>query len=1799
MPGNEVGDRVHNFFGQENLSQGQYHSQAVDGNWPGLSNSLWVGNQRTTGAPFISNLKNFNVQQSDPEPAHTSSSHLRHGLNLTQPNARPESGRHQASNQQTAVNGYMQGHQAFLARQNETGILGVDTESDWHSLPRGLSALESQGSGLELYKKNMTRSDASESPVNFDFLGGQQNISGRHPGMLQSLPRQQTGINDMQLLQQQVMLTQMQELQRQQQLHQLEARQQSSMNPASSISKQTVGNQSASLINGIPINEPSNLMWQPEVIASNANWLQRGASPVMQGSSNGLMLSPEQGQALRVMGLVPNQVDQSLYGLPISSSRGAPNLYSHVQVDKPAMSQVSIPHQYSHVQGEKSAVPHISTGGNSFPSNQYAAFSDQANTNDATSVSRQDIQGKNIVSPTVPGINSGLNIENLQQVNSEQRNVLMQGFHGRQELAGSSDTSQDKMVVQVTPSQNVATLDPTEERILFGSDDSIWDAFGRNTGGFNMLDGTDSFGGIPSVQSGSWSALMQSAVAETSSGDMGVQEEWSGLSFRNVERLPGNERPSTIDNSKQQSVWAENNLQSASNMNSRPFLRPDDATRPNNNISYSGLPGFHQSGLNTSQEQHDRVQTDSSQRSIPQFLERGKWLDCSPQQKPPAEGSHIYGNASNPSGLEINEKNISGSWTQQQALSSGNSSGEPFNRPNGWNLMKPVPADSNSSMKTHENESSLQPHREKSIHEMSQVSGIWEHGSDANSSVGLRNINSAAGNLRLRGEDSGINGVAAVQNSGTTWINQQSHQQLSNSLNVDVWRDTDKSAGYKGNEGPGKFQHQMENNPLVLESLKNAKGAGEIHEMENTNKKEKSAEAVSSNPSYHRSGGTRENLSLDGSDPRSPKSSGQVNRRPPVTRKFQYHPMGDDVHVEPYGNKHVINSQQPFGGLKGHGQSYLGQPKFGHTDRDYTELEKGNAPAFQSDSKSLDDNASKSILPGHVPKSLTSFDRCVGNFTPNKTASSRVLDTEASDGPVVHPQQNQNSSSQGFGLELAPPTQRLSMVSSHGSSDTVLSTSHIASETGDKGHTWLSNTQTLSSQESSQGELRNNISGTSGQFFDKALQFNVPGNIPPAFTSGFPFSRIQARNENMANPGGQVTNAQSANVRFVDRIASMNQMDEFCERPQSNLSELGCGQELSQVSGADQIRPVDLAIQIPAPEVGTAPQPSVTFGSSQDSQRITPSKNLHNVWTTVSSQHHSLGTYPSKNSSRPLPNNESDMTSGPQKQGDEDSEKDGTDLSGVGPYSLYSISSGGKEQLPKESSGKQILPECANSAEDTVGTSHGKEPVASHSSPAATSRDIEAFGRSLRPNNFLHPNFSLLHQFRSMKNAEIDPSNRDVKRFKLSENAVDKQQVASNHGQQLQVGYNSLLKDVSSNHSPMPSSDPKMLSFSKRAADERETSASSQEVLGYGQENALNVSNNNKLTSIRGEHGLISPQMAPSWFEQYGTFKNGPLYDARKMTPPKIMDQPFIVRNQFDSLHVHNSIKQINSLSDTSWPGDAPQNAMPASVASEHVPSPLLPPAVEPNLVTVRPKKRKSATSELVPWHKELEQDSERLRNMSAAELDWARAANRLIEKVEDDAEIIEDLPSAVKSKRRLVLTTQLMQQLLRPPPAAVLSADVKLHHESVVYSVARLTLGDACSSVSSSEHDTLPLSNKNLLSEKLKAPGKIDQYILKVMEDLVGRARKLESDILRLDSRASILDLRVECQDLERFSVINRFAKFHGRGQNDGAETSSSSDGTPNTQKSHPQKYVVAVPMPRNLPDRNHTTGNVGEEWN
>ncbi|XP_015883312.3 uncharacterized protein LOC107419093 [Ziziphus jujuba] len=1857
MPGNEVGDRVHNFFGQENLSQGQLHSQTIDGNWPGLSNNLWVGSQRQIGPPFISNLKNYSVQQPDSDRGHGSqSSHVPHGLNFAQSNLKPELGRVQSSNQQPALNGYVHGHQMLQTRQNEANFLGMDPESDRHNLTsRGLSTHESlRGNGLEHNKKKSARLETAESPVSFDFFGGQQQMSGQHLNMLQSLPRQQSGMSDLQLLQRHAMLTQIQELQRQQQLQQLETRQQGFANQVSPIAKQAAVNHSSSLINGVPINESSNNSWQPELMAGNTNWLQRGASPVMQGSPAGNMFSHEQGQALRMMGLASQQADQSLYGVPISSTSGTAGPYSHMQMDKSAMQQQQ----------------QISGDSNSFSGNPYAAFPDQVSMQDGTQAPRQDFQGKNTFGPgTGQSLSSGFNLENLQQINPQQRIASMQEFQGRQEVGGSSESSQEKAFVQVTSSQNVATLDPTEEKILFGSDDNLWDAFGRNTnmgmGGF-LLDGTDSFSGYPSVQSGSWSALMQSAVAETSSGDIGSQEQWCGPSFRSPEPPKSHKQPSTVNDGGKQLVWADNSVQPASALNSRSCPLVVDPNRPSSSINSISIPEFQQRGLRTPQGRGEMLQADSSQKFVPQFSEQAnKWSDRGPPRRPSVEGGQNYGNIGNSPGVDSNMNSISGSWGRPQSTSSHNSDGQPRNRPNGWNFIESMSADGGDNFRIHEKKNSLQPaqsgDQKRSMHEeVGHAAGIWRTDSIPNSDAELEQTKSAVGSSHVGREGSSINN-AAVPNS-STMRSKESSQQLPNSHKLDFWKTVDSSMNSKGGDVLRKNHHNMDKSPQILESSGNNcvdKGTAEMHEVENFNKKEYSSDSFRSSVLHNSTGGLRENVWSDAGDSRSlpgnkQKSSGNAARKTPGARKFQYHPMGDvDVDVEPsHGTKQTHSqtvSQQVSRGLKGNDQGNIGQSKFGgYADKNSMEMEKVRLSG-QGDIKGVDEITSKSMFSGFVPNTSAPFDRGIGNYTPNRAAPasqhmlellhkvdhqrergpsshlsssdrntfSEIPEAETSDGSIGQIQRNQSSASQGFGLQLAPPSQRMPIadhgLSSQSTSQAVHCSTRVIPEIKEKGLAQLSSTASVlplpSSCEPSQG-LSNNISGNFGQIGNKASQFNIQRSFSTAFTPGFPYAR-NLENQHVPAASGQVI---AINMPF-DRLSSHSQhMDDSCERGQTSHSvpvsvpdmsgstlqnNFAASAETSRLSSTEQTHSRDPARQILESSLTPVTQPPITSGMSEQGAL---SKVSSNAWTSVTPQQPLLGAQPSKHASNLFKsqlqhdNNLVTPFPGPSKLTEQDNLEGRNCLPGHG-ISANSESFAGKEQPVKEIHGQQILSDNNDSAQKTQYVSQGKESFTNNlseasSNPVATQREIEAFGRSLRPNNSLHHNYSLLHQMQAMKSTEIDASDRSVKRLKGSDYGVDPQQVGQIGGQQSPYGCSSSVRDSSANHTAVPSVDPNMLSFSSKPGDLRDSNASSQDMFAFGRNSSNNFPSSSNVPPVKGENSQISPQMAPSWFDQYGAFKSVqilPVYDMQRTATPNSMEQPFIVGKQADDLHARNSIEKDNATVDGSKFGNVPQGSIPTSAVSEHFTSPLMPPDItDQSLVVMRSKKRKSATSELLPWHDEVVKVSRRLQTISMAEADWAQATNRLVEKVEDEAEMNEDAPPILRSKRRLIFTTQLMQQLFHAPPAVLLSVDASSQYESVAYFAARLALGDACCAISCSGNDAiLPPNSKNLSPEEpKKAERNGDVYFSKAVEEFIGRARKLESDLLRLDKRASILDLRMECQDMEKFSVINRFAKFHGRGQADGAETSSS-DTPANAQKCCPQKYVTALPIPRNLPDR------------
>ncbi|GFZ17026.1 dentin sialophosphoprotein-like protein [Actinidia rufa] len=322
----------------------------------------------------------------------------------------------------------------------------------------------------------------------------------------------------------------------------------------------------------------------------------------------------------------------------------------------------------------------------------------------------QVIQGANLFGhDSGQCFDNGMNLENLPQVNAPQKNAPWEEFHERQELVGPSVTMQERTGMQVSSSYNAVALDPTEEKILFG-DDNIWDAFGSSVNmgveGFNVLNDIRFLNGLPSVQSGSWSSLMQSAVAETSSNDIGLQEEWSGLSSQKTEVAPVNRQLSRYEvNTKQQTVLGDNNPHIASVWSSGSVPFSNDA---NFNISYQGVPGFQQSGQKSLYEHGEKLQMDSTYRSIPQSSEEGsKWLIRGPLQKPLAEGSQIYGDAHSLD-AEMTAKSTLGFCAHQQIVVN--------NKPNDCNVGETVTLGPVAVLKTRENENKFQHLPEKMSH---------------------------------------------------------------------------------------------------------------------------------------------------------------------------------------------------------------------------------------------------------------------------------------------------------------------------------------------------------------------------------------------------------------------------------------------------------------------------------------------------------------------------------------------------------------------------------------------------------------------------------------------------------------------------------------------------------------------------------------------------------------------------------------------------------------------------------------------------------------------------------------------------------------------------------------------------------------------------------------------------------------------------------------------------------------------------------------------------------------------------
>ncbi|XP_042518446.1 uncharacterized protein LOC122092170 [Macadamia integrifolia] len=724
--------------------------------------------------------------------------------------------------------------------------------------------------------------------------------------------------------------------------------------------------------------------------------------------------------------------------------------------------------------------------------------------------------------------------------------------------------------------------------------------------------------------------------------------------------------------------------------------------------------------------------------------------------------------------------------------------------------------------------------------------------------------------------------------------------------------------------------------------------------------------------------------------------------------------------------KHVMHSQalsqQVTEGLKGQEKGYSNF--VGYASNNVMDIDKGQVADFQRSMKRSEETPSRGVIPGHGSITSAPFDGPAGFYAPNRTAqtshnmlellhkvdqsrdhstaksfdpsdhsrSFEMPESEASEIFVAHLRCTQSSASQGFGLRLAPPSQRLP-VSSHAfpsqSSSQAINEHdlrHADPEVAEKGQTWLATSapvQSLAhSEEMSQREHWDNKTSTSGQAGNENSLSNMQGKSS-TFTSARPHSGNQFQCQ-----GGQVPKDHSLNGPFdslASRLTQTNNSHDRVASDQSAQASLpgasGRVVPFNLGSSADTAKPVSTSSsylrvsgqQLPALDSVPVSQPLVTSGISQQDAF---SKMLHNVWNNVSSRQRPSSSHPHKVPTSLFPfinpsNNNLETTSWAQKPGDQDVKKGVNNSLEFGAGSINPQGFPHREEQPrKESSWRQVPSENAELAPQTVAASrsqdsvakqlldansvaassmlahrhqqeidrgrNGKDPVVisqteqtSIQNPSSSNRDVELLGRSLTPSN-VHQNYSLLHQMQAMKSVETEPSKRALKRLKGPDFGPDGQLVATMAGQQLLYGFNEMVRDAVHNEmnsaarsSPFSSGDTKMLSFSSEVRDDANANVDTQLIpsedrVTFGRNDSQNHSSSINIPSTRVEHSKISLQMAPSWFEQYGTFKDGqmlPMYDSRRTA--KIAAQQFFFGKLSESLPMHTRTEHVNAADAT------------------------------------------------------------------------------------------------------------------------------------------------------------------------------------------------------------------------------------------------------------------------------------------
>ncbi|XP_042416330.1 uncharacterized protein LOC122005372 isoform X1 [Zingiber officinale] len=1678
--------------------------------------------------------------------------------------------------------------------------------------------------------------------------------------------------------QQQLLCKKFQEERRQQQLRQLdqEKRQLIPHSQLSVLGKPATGNQLAATSNDMPINDAHNYMWPNNFVGDVSNLpinsqmfipgsmnLAHSSYPTsLQNLANGSFMLNDHNRGMLSMGFTP-QNDQFIHGMPISGT-GTVEQYPHF---------LGISSNFNNLVAGPDATLAVKS---SYP---FATTNDQQSGGQNCSEDKilflQNLQGRNTFgNPPMQVLGNDVTAGNFLEASNLQFHDQFRDFQPRQEQDDTSGNLHGKQLSDIGNCRDAAGLDPIEQKLLFGTDeDDNWGSFaGCLTSGIggemhgHSLE-IDHYGTLPSVHSGSWSALMQEAV-QASTSDKGVQEEWSGLSSQNTEPV---RTPSCVtnDNGKQPTAWVGNNIKNQASLTAQPFSL---LSGPNATTSSSSIIGNKSLLLKSAHEENNMPLIDASHVPSMSSLLRtnGKEFTNSQNQTKPVEGDVK-------AKLPISSEMRSGQIFEQCQNRSRNTQLKPQDNGSGWTGHKNLHL-SNAPTKPVNNlggrsASHAMASRGDSTSDYHEI-----HGNHVNRSAGAQAVKSGISSPKMQSGDYLAGDSGSVGNPNPLKLNQNMPQQTTNEQKSVFGRKFAPNA--RGNFGVDKDARENQNQPnpklqsWELSRIPGAERLGHIVE------KEKDSMEALSGKGYV--GDALKDIVV----------SGGLN-----TVQHGQHTVGPNMVHNSLAN--LKNNAEPTSeinhqlNMQGFSNSIFNRSNIDESFRGRSHFAGHavcNNPMNATEQKIVVEAEDLSKHAISICSSSSFFNGSTAQYAQNETISqaSNMLELlhkvdrsrdvnsmnssdrsaqVADDVSAAQPHVDLSSISRGFGLQLAPPSPQLlsikSPISHNLLNDPMIAQSSHQGEASYQDQA-QSNYASLARplallHESSETQNWDKISNPPGHQQNKHMEAHRHLNSSAATAPDFPLVQKQLHEQRLGlqrqdhsgakyhleqHQEDQISNTSQANVGtpakssslvnpthdFTDGAVASQSVETSLPTLNSRFSTSGVashaenhGSGSSQffsgrgdhtkptVAGFSQIK--NPGHQLPATDTKSVSHSSASGMSQQDGI----SKMLHNVWTNISVQQRQAGVNPllTPNVLQSLINHGRERSSwGMPKTGSQINKEEGAPEAGISSNSQ-------KDENPAQVRSSNLLAETMD-VSNAKNMFQGEEvvpmpafgrgssfPVSSlvhlhqHNvnkgnhelGPAVNSRDLHSpittdissssvigiLGGLSKSSDHQQQNYSLLHQMQTMKASDSDIN-------KLTGNMLSGAPFGSNTPQ-MNLNVNQRFDHEQNSNSKYPdvkvgapqvslSSDAKMLRFAANDNEEKipTTSSAGQGIL---QTHMHPLSTSSMSTALGGTECTQSRPQMSSWVEHNAAYQNGrmvPLYDAQRSGKFSMHQYVQEVPARMEDSTV------IDQRCESTQAGGYEQGILSTKI-SPNESSPLLLPNTIDQSTILRHKKRKSVTADL-PWYKIVTECSQSLENTSMADLEWNSVAKRLMEKVDDDAETLEDDPLISHSRRRLIMPTQLMHQLVPAVPSALLKEEAALAYESMPFVIAKSVLADACGLVSyikNGSHE--PVENENMMLVDIKTSKVGNGAYSNLAENFIGRSEKLESDFSRLAAGPSLLEMQMECQELERFSIVNRLGKFHGRTHADAVEVSATGAIHPRT---FAQRQITAVSMSGNLPE-------------